>query len=60
MLPDEPKGWRKLQEKAKQEKDPKKFAAIIDEMNRLLAEREKAAEGREKNSSEPKRRSAEE
>jgi len=40
-VPGEPEGWRELQEKAQQETDPKKLAAIIDEMNRLLSEHEK-------------------
>jgi hypothetical protein len=40
---DEPKGWRQLQERAQREKDPKKLAQIIDEMNQLLTEHEKAA-----------------
>lgn len=39
-----PKGWQTLQERAQRERDPKKLAAIIDEMNRLLTEQEKAAE----------------
>ncbi len=32
-----------LQERAKQAKDPRQLAAIIDEMNNLLSEYEKAA-----------------
>ncbi|MFZ3264449.1 MAG: hypothetical protein WA172_10650 [Terriglobales bacterium] len=43
MLPDPPPGWTALQERAKQAKDPRQLAAIIDEMNRLLTEYEKAA-----------------
>jgi hypothetical protein len=43
MLPDPPPGWTALQERAKQVKDPRELAAIIDEMNKLLAEYEKAA-----------------
>ncbi len=39
--PDEPEGWRQLQELAQRETDPRKLAAIIDEMNKLLAERER-------------------
>ena len=49
MSQDEPPGWRTLQEKAQRETDPKKLAEIIDEMNRLLTEHEKATEGRRKN-----------
>jgi 23S rRNA maturation mini-RNase III len=49
MSQDEPPGWRTLQEKAQRERDPKKLAALIDEMNRLLTEHEKAAQGRRKN-----------
>jgi hypothetical protein len=37
-LPDEPKGWRRLQELAQQESDPQKLIAIIEEINRLLDE----------------------
>ncbi len=40
-LPDEPKGWRILQAKAQQEKDPKQLASIIDQMNRLLDQHER-------------------
>jgi D-serine deaminase-like pyridoxal phosphate-dependent protein len=43
MLPDPPPGWTALQERAKQAKDPRQLAAIIDEMNKLLSEYEKAA-----------------
>jgi len=43
MLPDEPKGWRKLWEEAQHEKDPKRLAELIDQMNRLLTQHEKAA-----------------
>jgi hypothetical protein len=42
-MQDEPKGWRELQERAQREKDPKKLAQLIDEMNQLLTEHEKAA-----------------
>jgi len=45
---DEPEGWRKLWEKAQRERDPAKLAAIIDEMNKLLTEHEKAAARDEK------------
>ncbi len=40
---DEPKGWQKLWERAQREKDPKKLAALIDQLNQLLTEHEKAA-----------------
>jgi uncharacterized protein with von Willebrand factor type A (vWA) domain len=43
MLPGEPKGWRKLQEAAQKEEDPKKLAELIDQLNQLLSEHEKAA-----------------
>lgn len=43
MLSNPPPGWTALQERAKQVKDPIELAAIIDEMNDLLAEYEKAA-----------------
>ncbi len=45
-VPGEPEGWRELQEKAQQETDPKKLAAIIDEMNKLLTEQEERARRR--------------
>jgi len=45
---DEPKGWRKLWERAQREKDPKKLAALIDQLNQLLSEHEKAAEPEKK------------
>jgi hypothetical protein len=48
MRDDEPKGWRQLQERAQREQDPKKLAEIIDEMNQLLTEHEKAAAKDEK------------
>jgi hypothetical protein len=44
MPVDEPEGWRLLWERAQRERDPTKLAGIIDEMNQLLAEHEKAAE----------------
>ena len=48
MPDDEPKGWRQLQEKAQREKDPKKLAEIIEQLNQLLTEHEKAAAEEEK------------
>jgi len=48
MENDEPTGWRDLQERAQRETDPKKLAQIIDEMNRLLTEQERKAEGRKR------------
>lgn len=39
-LPDEPRGWRGLQEMAQREKDPRVLASIIDKMNRLLDQHE--------------------
>jgi hypothetical protein len=42
-LPDEPKGWRRLQQLAQEESDPEKLVAIIDEINRLLDEHERKA-----------------
>jgi 23S rRNA maturation mini-RNase III len=56
MLDDEPKGWRQLQERAQREKDPKKLAEIIDEMNQLLTEHEKAAAKEEKPSPRSERK----
>jgi len=38
-----PPGWTALQERARQVKDPRELAAIIDEMNQLLSDYEKAA-----------------
>ena len=40
-LPDEPKGWRKLQAMAQKERNPKKLASILERMNRLLTAHEK-------------------
>ncbi len=40
-LPDEPKGWRKLQAMAQKERNPKKLAGILERMNRLLTAHEK-------------------
>ena len=40
-LPDEPKGWRKLQTMAQKERNPKKLASILERMNRLLTAHEK-------------------
>ena len=42
-LPGEPEGRRELQERARNERDPRKLEAIIAEMNRLLGECEKRA-----------------
>jgi hypothetical protein len=41
MLSNPPPGWIALQERAKQAKDARELAAIIDEMNNLLALYEK-------------------
>jgi hypothetical protein len=41
VLLDEPKGWRKLQAMAQRERDPQNLASIIDQMNRLLDQRER-------------------
>ena len=46
-LPGEPKGWQKLQAMAQKERDPKKVAAIIERMNRLLAAHEKSSSTKE-------------
>jgi len=42
-LSPEPEGWRELQERARNEQDPRKLEAIIAEMNHLLTECEKKA-----------------
>lgn len=42
-LPDEPKRWRKLQIQAQRGRDPRRLKELIEQMNRLLEEREKAA-----------------
>jgi hypothetical protein len=39
----EPEGWRELQERARNERDPRKLEAIIAEMNQLLSKCEKKA-----------------
>jgi len=41
IFPDEPRGWRMLQEMAQKEPDPQKVAAIVEQMNRLLAAHER-------------------
>jgi hypothetical protein len=46
-LPGEPEGWRELQERARNARDPKQLDAIIADMNRLLSECEKKAPRRE-------------
>jgi hypothetical protein len=40
-LPDEPKGWKKLQERAQGARDPRQLARILDQMNRLLSRHER-------------------
>jgi hypothetical protein len=40
-LPDKPKGWRKLCAMAQKERDPKKLAAILGRINRLLTAHER-------------------
>ncbi len=52
---DEPEGWRSLWELAQRERDPTKLAAIIDQMNQLLSEHEKAAEELERPAKRSKR-----
>ena len=48
MPENEPEGWRSLWERAQQEKDPQKLAELIDQLNQLLTEHEKAAAQDEK------------
>ena len=52
---EEPKGWRQLQQRAQREKDPKKLAQIIDQMNQLLTEHENAAAKEERPASRAQR-----
>lgn len=40
MFPDEPEGWSHLQTLAQRETDPKRLVEIINQMIRLLDERE--------------------
>ena len=47
ILPDEPKGWRALQNKARREKDPGKLAVLIDQLNRLVDKHEELAAKRD-------------
>ena len=35
-LPDEPKGWERLQVRAQRAKCPRQLARVVDQMNRLL------------------------
>jgi hypothetical protein len=46
-LPGEPEGWRELQERARNERDPRMLEAIIAEMNQLLTQCEKRAGAQE-------------
>ena len=41
MLDDEPKGWRDLQERALNERDPKKLMENLDQLNALLTRHER-------------------
>jgi hypothetical protein len=43
-LPDEPKGWRKLQAKALKERDPQKLDDLLTKINDLLTKHEKQKE----------------
>jgi hypothetical protein len=43
----EPENWRELQERARNERDPRKLEAIIAEMNQLLTQCEKRAGAQE-------------
>ena len=47
MLGDAPKGWKALQRKAQEERDPQKLSLLIDQLNRLLDEHERMAAGRD-------------
>jgi len=47
ILPDEPKDWRRLQRKAQRERDPRRLAVIIDQLNHLLDEHERIAAERD-------------
>jgi hypothetical protein len=47
-LPDEPRGWRMLQEMAQREPDPQKVAAIVEQMNCLLAAHERMTAGHDR------------
>jgi len=38
---EEPEGWSELQQKAQQERDPRRLIKIIDQLNALLTEHEK-------------------
>jgi hypothetical protein len=53
---EEPKGWKCLQELAQREKDPRRLAQIIDQMNQLLTEQERAAADEERPSARSSRR----
>jgi len=49
----EPGEWRRLQNEAQHERDPRRLAAIVDRMNRLLDEQEREATRRDGHSSAP-------
>ena len=51
---DEPQGWRELWGRAQEERDPKRLADLIEQMNQLLTEHEKrAADDTEKTDIDP-------
>jgi hypothetical protein len=57
-LPEEPEGWRILQERARNARDPRELEAVIAEINQLLTESERKASGGEGPPPGSRRRSA--
>jgi len=48
MAPHHPSDWKKLAEQASNEYDPQRFTALIQELDRVLAEREETMKQRRK------------
>jgi len=57
-LPDEPAGWKELQELAQRERDPRELAKILEKMNCLLNEHERRAALNEEPDRKPGRKSS--
>lgn len=48
MTPHQPSDWKHLADQASTEQDPQKFEALIQDLNRVLGEREETMEQRRK------------
>lgn len=56
MLPDPPPGWSELQKRAREAQTAQELSAIIDEMNRLLSNYEKATDNKDSANELPARK----